>query len=155
MADARDLVQDTMMRFLATFRDGQPPPEPRCARWLMKTLTRLLISDWRKQAVRKRAMADPALRLVPPLPAAQEPDPPATSMNAVMERMTGEDFKAAVNSLSPKLRATYELHVLGFSHAEIATHLGLSDSALRKRLHDARKHLRARLQLGLGEDEDP
>ncbi|HZN91375.1 MAG TPA: sigma factor, partial [Myxococcales bacterium] len=51
--DAQDFVQDTIERFVKAFRSKSPPPEPRCGGWLMTTLTNLLITDWRKQGVRR------------------------------------------------------------------------------------------------------
>ncbi|HVE82972.1 MAG TPA: sigma factor, partial [Myxococcales bacterium] len=59
-ADALDFTQQAMERFLEAFPDG-PPPEPRCGRWLLRTLDNLLISEWRKASVRRRALVDPSL----------------------------------------------------------------------------------------------
>jgi len=148
-ADAQDFVQDTMERFVAAFPGG-PPPEPRCTGWLMTTLTHLLISEWRKQSVRRRSMADPTLPLATSQPVvALDSVRPPTAVEKALENITSEDFSRAVGSLSRKLRPVYELHTAGRSHAEIADSLGISVLAARKRLHDARLHLRKQLQLDL------
>jgi len=152
-ADAEDFVQDTFERFMVAFPGG-PPPEPGCGSWLMTVLTNLLISDWRRQDVQHRNQTDPALHLVTSPQPLEGIDsrPPPTILDTALEKLSHEAFRAAVQSLSPKLRVTYVLHVLQLGHAEIATRLNISHVAVRKRLHDARQHLLKRLQLGLDEE---
>lgn len=148
--DAQDFVQDTLERFVTSFPQG-PPPEPRCAGWLMTTLTHLLISDWRKQVVRRKALSDPAMAHTAtpqPVVSLDSVRPPAV-VEKVMEKVTPDDFKAAVATLSPKLRPVYELHVLGLSHEEIGSRLGIKAGAARKRLWEARRRLAAHLEMGV------
>lgn len=143
--DALDYVQETIARFLAAFPDG-PPPEPRCGGWLMTTLTHLLIGDWRKLGVRRRALADPALHVVSASPVTVvEVAPPA--VDAKLDWLNSEEYEAAVSSMSHKLREVYKLHVLGLSHLQIAERLEITVVAARKRLHDARTHLKAHLPI--------
>jgi DNA-directed RNA polymerase specialized sigma24 family protein len=60
-ADALDLAQETMERFLVQFGRGPLPAEPIARAWLSRTFDRLVITEWRKHDVRRRALADPAL----------------------------------------------------------------------------------------------
>jgi RNA polymerase sigma-70 factor, ECF subfamily len=151
--DADDFLQDVFERFLVTFPDG-PPPELHCGSWLIVVLSRLVIIEWRKQDVRRRNQSDPTLRVVSASQQAGVLDSsldPST-LETLLETLTSEAFQSAVRSLSPKLRETYELHMLELSHGQIAARLGISSVAVRKRLHDARKQLRERLKLGLSEE---
>jgi len=141
-------VQETFRRFLEAFPD-ELPPESCCTGWLMTTLTHLIFDDGRKRSVQRRTLANLSVLPFPLADPGTEPPAKATPMSTVMDKITDKDFKAAVESLSLTLRIPYELHVLGFSHAEIAAKLGLAAGTLRKRLHDARQHLRKRLQMDL------
>src|ERR1043165_6927775 len=146
--DASDYVQDTMVRFIAAFPDG-PPPEPRCGGWLMTTLTNLLLGDWRKGVVRRRALADPAIHLVTaPQPESALEASPSSVADTKLNWISSDQFEAAVDSMSHKLREVYELHILGLSHLQIAEQLAITVVAARKRLHDARVYLKARVPLG-------
>lgn len=152
--DAPDFVQDTIVRFVVAFRSKPPPREPGCGGWLMTTLTNLLISDWRKQGVRRAAMSDPVIHMIagPQQVVSLDSVRPLSATDRALDELSNEDFKEAVNALSEKLRAAYELHVLGLRHQEIADRLGISAVAARKRLHDARRQLAERLELGPSEE---
>jgi len=155
--EAADVVQEALERFLRRFLEEPPPPEPACALWLHTTLTNVCISFWRKLQVRRRAATDPAVQLVAvPQPVEPLDSPPTrTALDTVLDKFTNEGFKEAVESLSPKRRVTYELHMLGLSHAQIALQLGLQETAVRKRIHDARKILRERLAIDRKEEDEP
>ena len=57
-------------------------------------------------------------------------------------------LEKAINELSPKLRAVLVLHTLeGFTHADIAERLGITEAASRSRLHRARSSLARRLSM--------
>jgi RNA polymerase sigma factor (sigma-70 family) len=144
--DAPDFVNDTMSRFLVAFPEG-PPPDLRAGIWMARTLKNSLISDWRKRAVRRNALADPALRLVvSPQPAGSPDSPmPPTPIDAVMDRVTFKDFVSKVDELSPRLREAYQLHLQGYNRAQIAQRLHLTENAVGKRLYDARRRLLALL----------
>src|SRR5688572_18782761 len=144
-----------MTRFLERFRDGEAPPDSRIAAWLMATLSHDLISDWRKREVRQRAQVDPGLPLVAgPQPVAELEAPAArTALMVVLEEVTDDDFKAAVESLSPKLRDAYRLHAAGLGHADIARRLGINENAVAQRLFQARKRLRGLLAAATRREE--
>jgi RNA polymerase sigma-70 factor (ECF subfamily) len=135
-----DFVQQVMEKFLESFPRG-PPPEPYRSHWLARALKNLVVSDWRKRAVRQRAMVDPSLQLMAaPQPVAGAA--PGAPLPGGMERVTVDDLRAAVARLSPKLRQAYELHMRGLSYDDIASHLRITVTAAGKRLHDARRRLR-------------
>ncbi|PTL81268.1 RNA polymerase sigma factor [Vitiosangium sp. GDMCC 1.1324] len=50
-------------------------------------------------------------------------------------------FAQALETLSPKLRTTFELHAAGQKYQDIGRSLGLSIGTVSKRLHDARAKL--------------
>jgi len=138
--DADDFVQDAMERGLRVFVNRRPPK--RVDAWLIKVLQNLLVSDFRKRCVRQRAENDPTLQLEP-IPQPDELDPvPVTKMAAILEELTDEEFADAVESLGPKLRDAYELHIQGLSNPQIAGQLDITGNAVAKRLFDARRQLR-------------
>ncbi|HEY8212231.1 MAG TPA: RNA polymerase sigma factor [Myxococcaceae bacterium] len=130
-ADALDLTQEVLERFVRQF-GAVAPPEPVAKAWLKRTLDRMVISNWRKQVVRGRALLDPAFQLA------------AVSGPADLEReWNQDDLRRAVDALSPRLRETFVLHQGGLSRLEIAAELQIKGSVVSKRLHDARARLRA------------
>jgi RNA polymerase sigma-70 factor (ECF subfamily) len=137
--DAEDLVQETMVRFLAAFGQvSQLPNESVCANWLVTTLTNCFYDQLRKQRTRERSAVEPALQ-----EASVEPGPPERS---IYERISDEQFTSAVQTLSPVARSTFELHARGRKYKEIADELGIREGTVAKRLHDARERLRRLLE---------
>jgi len=121
-ADVDDFVQEAIGRYLQRFRVGPRPANP--AAWLMKTLMNLLLSDWRKRCVRRRAQWDPNLELVAGPQPVGDPDREAPP-ESPSEEVTFEQLEAAVGELSPKLRTAYLLHAAGHSNFEIAERLAI------------------------------
>ncbi|WP_224242451.1 RNA polymerase sigma factor [Hyalangium gracile] len=138
-SDAEDLVQETIVRFLAAFGHVTPPPEEGvCANWLVTTLTHCFYDQLRKQRTRERG-AEELTREEPTV----EPEPPERSL---FDRISDEQFSSAVRSLSPVARTTFEMHARGRKYKEIAEELGIREGTVAKRLHDARSKLRALLE---------
>lgn len=138
--DAEDLVQEVFVRFLAVFsRLSNLPEERTCAAWLVATLTHCFYDQLRRQRVRERGVEDPTL--VGRVQGTSEPPAPE-----VYERISDEQFKAAVQALSPKVRTALELHARGRKYREIAQELGIPAGTVAKRLHDARSRLRKLLE---------
>ncbi|MCP3138996.1 RNA polymerase sigma factor [Pyxidicoccus xibeiensis] len=135
-SDAEDLVQEALFRFIREFSgEGARLDESRCGAWLMKTISTLFYDQLRRQRVRDQNAKDPTLRneVVDPL----EPTVPS-----VYDTVTDERFSQAVQSLSPKLRATFELYAAGHRYQDIARILDIHIGAVAKRLFDARARLR-------------
>jgi RNA polymerase sigma-70 factor (ECF subfamily) len=136
-ADAEDLVQDVFMKFLKRF-ESSPPPEgdERIMAWLNTATRNAFRDNLRKLAVRRGVQDDPTL----PTYVAPEEDPQPPSLG-----VTEEELQQALDSLSEKLRSVLVLSQQGMSHAEIAGEVGIRVGAVGKRLHDARKRLRKKL----------
>lgn len=136
--DARDVTQDAYLRAyrsLGSFRG-----DARFGTWLYRITANRAATQLRRRIRHRHA--------------------PIT--DEVWEAEVGDDPHAhnelrvelgrAVNALPPKLRAVVVLHdIYGFTHAEIAEELSITESAAKVRLHRARKQLRS----DLGENFDP
>jgi len=136
-ADALDMAQEVLEKFVVQFRGRPLPPEPVAKAWSFRTLDRLVINDWRRREVRRRALADPAvsLRVV------SDPVDVNSDRVAAAERVCVE-LRDAVRLLSPKLREVFVLHQGGLCRRRIAARLQIRPGAVSKRLHDARARLR-------------
>lgn len=138
-ADAEDLVQETIVRFLGTFGQvSQLPSESVCANWLVTTLTNCFYDQLRKQRTRERRAEEPSLQAD-----SVEPGLPERS---IYDRISDEQFTSAVQALSPVTRSAFELHARGRKYKEIADELGIREGTVAKRLHDARARLRRLLE---------
>jgi RNA polymerase sigma-70 factor (ECF subfamily) len=105
---------------------------------LVTTLTHLFYDQCRKKRVQAQGTADPSLSQ-----AAEVEQEPVSQL--VYETITDEQFAQALQALSPKLRATFELHAAGKKYRDIARMLGIQMGTVAKRLHDARAKLHALL----------
>jgi len=97
----------------------------------------------RKQAsLRRRRQAASSLDAVdPPATSGSEPDA------VVQERAVADVVRHALGELRTDDRRLLELRYLaGWSNADLANLLAVSNGALRKRLHDARRRLRPHLE---------
>jgi RNA polymerase sigma-70 factor (ECF subfamily) len=135
--DAEDLVQDTLLRFIQTFGQLESlPPERSCEAWLVTTLTHLFYDQCRRRRVQAQGAKDPHLSNE----AVVEVNEPAS--RPVYDTLTDEQFSEALEKLSPKMRATFEMHAAGKKYQDIARSLGIPVGTVSKRLHDARARLR-------------
>lgn len=138
-ADAEDLTQETIVRFLAAFGQvAQLPDENVCATWLVTTLTNCFYDQLRRQRTRERSVPELAQQ-----ESTVDPEPPPKSL---YDRVSDEQFSSAVRALSPVARSTFELHAKGRKYKEIAQELGIQEGTVAKRLHDARARLRKLLE---------
>jgi RNA polymerase sigma-70 factor (ECF subfamily) len=138
-SDAEDLVQETLLKFLRAFEKLESLPSSKiCEAWLVTTLTHLFYEQCRKRKVEARGAAEPSLSHE----AVIEQEPVS---QLVCETITDEQFAQALQALSPKLRATFELHAAGKKYRDIARMLGIQMGTVAKRLHDARARLHALL----------
>jgi RNA polymerase sigma-70 factor (ECF subfamily) len=135
-SDAEDLVQETLLRFIQTFEKVERLPSDRTYEaWMVTTLTNLFYDQCRKRKVQAQGAQDPRLSEE----AVVMPEPPTTE---AYDTVTDEQFTEALKSLSPKIRATYELHAQGKTYQEIAQTLDIPVGTVGKRLSDARTKLR-------------
>ncbi|WP_257462223.1 RNA polymerase sigma factor [Archangium lipolyticum] len=134
--DAEDLVQDALLRFIQTFGQLEALPNERsCEAWLVTTLTHLFYDQCRRRRVQAQGAKDP--HLSNEVVVAHEPD-----SRPVYDSLTDAQFSEALQTLSPKIRATFELHAAGKKYQDIARSLGIPVGTVSKRLHDARARLR-------------
>jgi RNA polymerase sigma factor (sigma-70 family) len=138
--DAEDLVHETLYRFIRDFGQVEVLPSERaCESWMVTTLTNLFYDQCRRQRVQENR----AKELVQGNEAVAPPEPVS---QPVYDAITHEQFNQAVQALSPKARAAFELHATGKRYLDIARLLGITPGTARKRLHDARAKLRELLQ---------
>ena len=143
-SDAEDLVQETLLRFLGAFGKIEILPSSKlCEAWLSTTLTHLFYDQCRRRKAQAYGAADPSMGME--VAVEQEP-----ASQPVCETITDEQFAQALHALSPRLRATIELHAAGKKYRDIACTLGISMGTVAKRLHDARARLHALLLLHAG-----
>jgi len=140
--DARDLTQDVFLRVCRSVDEYRGD-----AAWayLQQAARRVAINAIRdRRALKRNAVveSDDAL--------AGMPDDRTTSPDrAVEEREASEWLHRAVDRLDDNQRPPMRLYLAGLSYEEIANSLGLTVSAVKSRLNQARK----RLQEMLREDE--
>jgi RNA polymerase sigma-70 factor (ECF subfamily) len=135
VADADDLVQDTLERALLHFAEVSPlPPEAQRA-WLVRTLSYRFIDLCRRRG-----------KEVVGLPKAEPMDeatfPGAHSVGPRWERVTAEDLRRAVERLPAFLSEPFQLRSSGRSYKAIAEELGASQGTVASWLFQARQQLR-------------
>ncbi len=132
-----DLVQST---FLEVWRSAPRFRSESSGRTFIIGIACNLARMSRRSAARR----DRALSTLAVEPAPRGGPTPEESA-AVRQRM--ERLEAAVEDLSPKLRSVVVLcDIEGFTGAEAAASLGIRPGAVWRRLHDARKRIRAALK---------
>ena len=138
--DLDDLVQETflrMVRGLPSWRPEQP-----FAHWLLRIATNVGRDHFRRQAVRRRSIAETPdnEEATAPVEAVDPgPDPAA--------RAAANEVKAMLADLPPDDRALITLHYLeGLAMAEIADRFGWTVTATKLRAWRARHALRAFLK---------
>jgi RNA polymerase sigma-70 factor (ECF subfamily) len=140
-SDAEDLVQEAFLRFLGAFGKAEAmPSESVCTTYLATTLTHCFYNQVKRQRTRDRTENDPNLLEGTSMGQSASAELP------VFDRISNEQFTAAVESLSPKIRTTVEMYAQGRRYQEIADELGVPMGTVAKRLHDARSKLRALLE---------
>ena len=135
---AEDVAQEA---FVAAFRsmpnlrtESSFPP------WLRK-ITRNLALASRKEHRRFGALEEAGVLQSPPADAEQEVERERRDADAF-----GEEVRRIVSSLSDTLRFPVVLcHIDDLSTRDAARYLGITEGALRKRLHDGKKKLQERI----------
>jgi len=132
-----DLVQTAFVeafRSLASFRG-----DALFSTWLTRIAVRV---SWRSRQRARTTVTELAAGDVAE-PAANTPGPERVTA----ARQTLLLVEALLDELRPKRRAAFVLHVLeGYSMDEVAAILSTSTSAVKVRVHDARRHIERRLK---------
>jgi RNA polymerase sigma-70 factor (ECF subfamily) len=131
VARAQELTQETFIRAYRALLRGEQWDNPRA--WLYRVASRLATDDHRRR------------KLLEWLPlSGEEPDPAQEIETSVAER---EAVQAALDALPPKYRIPLVLYdYAGYSVAEVAQILGLSQSCVKSRLSRARIRFRRAYQ---------
>jgi len=135
---AEDVAQDA---FVTAFRSLQDlRTESSFPPWLRK-ITRNLALASRKEQQRFGALEEAGVLLSSPADAEQEAERERREADAF-----GEEVRRIVSSLSATLRFPVLLcHINDLSTRDAARFLGITEGALRKRLHDGKKKLQERI----------
>ncbi|MCE9671579.1 RNA polymerase sigma factor [Myxococcus stipitatus] len=138
-ADAEDLVQDAITRFLAHCKPlRRLPDSEESGRLLARILANAFTDQCRRHKVRERNAHDPALgERLHAVPRALEPSP--------MESVTSEQISDVLRDFSPLDRQTYKLHSEGENYEEIARRCGGTPGAARTRVSKMLPKIRAKL----------
>jgi RNA polymerase sigma-70 factor (ECF subfamily) len=134
-ARSQELTQETFVRAYRALLKGERWDNPRA--WLYRVASRLATNDYHRR------------NLLEWLPfSGAEPDPAPDVETSVAERMA---VQAALDALPPKYRVPLVLYdYVGYSVAEIAHALGLSQSGVKSRLSRARIKFCRAYRLGGG-----
>lgn len=138
--DADDVWSETFLSAMGAYPDLRP--DSNLAAWLTTIAHRRSIDQLRRRArTRHNSSDDVADRLV---------DAPGDMSGDVVDPDLSDTLDAALRSLTPNQRAAVTAHhVVGLSYAEIATMLGISEPAARRRAADGIANLRAALDRGV------
>jgi RNA polymerase sigma-70 factor (ECF subfamily) len=136
-ADADDLVQETLLRFVQSASKPNAPGDERgCVLMMLKILTHHFYDQCRRKRVRDR-YAEGAR------PEGNEvADPHDAAEPSLFEQVTDEQLAQARQTLSPKLRDTFDLHATGMKYREIAAAQDITVGTVSKRIFDARARVR-------------
>jgi RNA polymerase sigma-70 factor (ECF subfamily) len=140
--EAHDLAQETFHRLYAHMHQYRGE-----AVWgYLQAVARTVLFNWRRAAMTGKRNAklvdidDPAISQQ--LAAPEGPDYAERQSAAALQKR----LVAAIAELSNGQQEVLRLQVRGFKYAEIEKILKISPDAVKSRLRDARKHLRARLR---------
>jgi RNA polymerase sigma-70 factor (ECF subfamily) len=147
VADAEDCCQDAFVSALTRIEECRPAEKFRG--WLLVTVRNRAIDLRRRQQVRRADVLDVGAGAAP---GPGEAAPVAVASGAADPAVFAEraDARAhlqrALATLTPTRREVVLLHDLeGWSHREIAGHLGVAEGTVRAHLFWARRALRERL----------
>ncbi|OWR31868.1 RNA polymerase subunit sigma [Saccharibacillus sp. O23] len=136
---AEDAVQEAFVEAYAGLHRLEQ--EAAFAGWLKTIVRRRAGRRWRRASSSELPVADHS-----PFP--QEAEEPTDAASAAERRELKKQIHASIDALPEKLRLPVRLFYFeGYSVRESAEFLGVSESALKKRLFDARSRLRPALHV--------
>jgi RNA polymerase sigma-70 factor (ECF subfamily) len=137
-AAAQDVAQETFISAFAALKDLRSPDT--FPSWLRK-IARNKALAWRKEQDRLAPLEDAGV-----LPSPAETSETEKKEERIEANAFDGEVRRVVSSLSESLRFPLLLCYLdGVPTAEAARFLGISEGAVRKRLHDGRKKLQERI----------
>ncbi len=144
--DAEDLVQETMTKAWAAFRDFEQGTNLRA--WLYRIMTNTFISSYRRRERMPLLLQDGVVdRMAVPAWPAGPPGTGARSAEAeALDRMPDEAVRQALRELPDDFRTVvYLADVEGYTYHETAALMGTPIGTVMSRLHRARSALRTKL----------
>ena len=133
-ADAEDVLQESYLRWRAV--DHAQVEHPRA--YLVRLVTRQALNHLR--AVRARREEYVGAWLPEPIRTT-----PEVSEDVILAESVSMAMLLVLETLNPAERAVFVLHdVFGYTHGEIATAIGKTETAVRQIAHRARAHVHAR-----------
>lgn len=149
-ADAEDLVQETYTRAYRSFHQFRPGTNLRA--WLLRILTNVFLTDYRKQQGGPRFAYTPDIEDWQLASAASHTSrglPSAESQ--VMDRIADPVISEALRAIPCAFRTVvYLADVEGLPYEEIASLVGIPYGTVNSRLHRGRRRLRTLLDGHLG-----
>lgn len=141
--DARDLVQETMLRAFVAWSRFQHGEDANCRAWLFRILTNSYINLYRRRQryshVTRDCLDDTLAALHGDLQSRMPED-------ALIEDALGDEVSAALAGLGDEHRQVVELADLhGVAYRDIAARLGVPVGTVMSRLFRARRKLEAEL----------
>lgn len=135
--DARDVVQDAYLRAYRSI--GSFRGDAQFTTWLYRITANCASTHLGRRRRHRHDELDEEVDVPDVKP---EHDPQAAADGALLRHQ----LEDAIAQLPPRLRAVVVLRdIYDLSHAEIAEHLGISESAAKVRLHRARRRLRTQV----------
>src|SRR4051794_25567839 len=130
--DARDLVQETLLRVRTGLRTYKPGS---MEGWLSRIATNVFLDDVRRRKRRPLdLLPDDPDRVIPPAVAADD---------ALAAEVLPDEIQAAIKRLPADFRVAVVLSdVVGLTYAEIGETLGVPIGTVRSRIHRGRSLLR-------------
>jgi RNA polymerase sigma-70 factor (ECF subfamily) len=141
--DAEDLVQETMAKAWAGYRNFEPGTNLRA--WLYRIMTNTYISAYRRRDRMPLLLADDNIDRVSMRTWPSGTEPRSAEAEA-LDRMPAEEIRRALRDLPEEFRtAVYLADVEGYTYHETAAIMGTPVGTVMSRLHRARRALRSSL----------
>lgn len=143
--DARELLNDGFLKVFQRINDLRD--EAALLPWLRRIMVNTAIDCYRKN---QKRTADLSTDLM-----TQEIQEPYLNDDAVFAQFAAEHILTLLHQLPDAFRMVFSLYVLdGYTHREIATKLGITDSTSRAYLTEANRLLRQALTTQLPENHE-
>ena len=142
--DAEDLVQETMAKAWAAFRNFEPGTNVRA--WLYKIMTNTFISGYRRRGRLTVQLQDDLETRMSGRAWPSGTAEPRSAEAEALDHMPATEITEALNDLPAEFRTVvYLADVEGYTYHETATIMGTPVGTVMSRLHRARRTLRSRL----------